>query len=145
LRAIRADPESIADFLDEVPEAIPYAKGMLRAIREKKIPLHGSPYEIASAPMITNAATKSHIQSRDFLKRKTNVMPRNPNLRIDLECDQGSWKFVLHKDSQAHCSARGYPTAEEAVSEAQVLVSLLRLAKDRNKRLGRPEVPTATI
>ena len=25
-------------------------------------------------------------------------MPRNPNLRIDLECDQGKWKFVLHKD-----------------------------------------------
>jgi len=26
---------------------------------------------------------------------KINVMPRNPNLRIDLECDQGKWKFTL--------------------------------------------------
>ena len=47
LQAIRSHPDSIADFLDDQPNAIPYAKGMLRAIGIKKIPLHGTPYEIA--------------------------------------------------------------------------------------------------
>ena len=63
-------------------------------------------------------------------------MPRNPNLRIDLECDQRKWKFVRHKDSQAHCSVRGYGSPVEAVQEAMVLVSCLRFAKDREKRRG---------
>ena len=68
-------------------------------------------------------------------------MPRNPNLRIDLECDQGKWRFALHKDSQAHCSARGYSGPVEAVEEAMVLVSCLRLAADRAKR--KAEQPAA--
>jgi hypothetical protein len=70
-------------------------------------------------------------------------MPRNPNLRIDLECDHGKWKFVLHKDSQALCSARGYDSPVTAVQEAMVLVSCLRLAKDREKR--RAEQPTEGV
>jgi hypothetical protein len=47
LRAIRSHPDGIRDFLDDSPDAIPYAKGMVRAIANKKIPLHGSPYEIS--------------------------------------------------------------------------------------------------
>jgi hypothetical protein len=47
LQAIRAHPDSITDFLNDSPNAIPYAKGMVRAIVNKKIPLHGTPYEIA--------------------------------------------------------------------------------------------------
>jgi hypothetical protein len=47
LQAIRAHPDGIADFLDDVPDAIPYAKGMMRAITEKRIPLHGTPYQVA--------------------------------------------------------------------------------------------------
>jgi hypothetical protein len=50
-------------------------------------------------------------------------------------------KIVLHKDSQAHCGVRGYPSPVEAVEEAMVLLSCLRLAKDRNKRRG-VEQPT---
>ena len=61
-------------------------------------------------------------------------MPRNPNLRIDLECDQGGWRFTLHKDSQAHCSVRSYNSPGEAVEEAMVLVSCLSFAADREKR-----------
>jgi hypothetical protein len=61
-------------------------------------------------------------------------LPRNPNLRIDLECDQNKWKFVLHKDSQAHCDVRGYSSPVEAVEEAMTLHSCLRLAADRAKR-----------
>jgi hypothetical protein len=60
LQAIRSHPDSIADFLDDQPNAIPYAKGMLRAIGNKKIPLHGTPYELPNVPMNTNPApTKS--------------------------------------------------------------------------------------
>jgi hypothetical protein len=47
LRAIRSHPDGIRDFLEETPDAIPYAKGMLRAVANKKIPLHGTPYEVA--------------------------------------------------------------------------------------------------
>jgi hypothetical protein len=47
LRAIRSHPDGIRDFLDENPEAIPYGKRMGQAIAGKKIPLHGTPYEIA--------------------------------------------------------------------------------------------------
>jgi hypothetical protein len=35
-------------------------------------------------------------------------MPRNPNLRIDLECKGSLWWFTLHRSSQPHSSSRGY-------------------------------------
>ena len=47
LQAIRNHPDGIRDFLEENPEAIPYGKRMGQAIAGKKIPLHGTPYEIA--------------------------------------------------------------------------------------------------
>jgi hypothetical protein len=61
-------------------------------------------------------------------------MPRNPNLRIHLERDQGNWRFSLHKDGKQHCSTRGYVTAEEATTEAIILNSMLDLAADRERR-----------
>ena len=47
LQAIRSHPDGIRDFIEENPEAIPYRKRMGQAIAGKKIPLHGTPYEIA--------------------------------------------------------------------------------------------------
>ena len=70
-------------------------------------------------------------------------MPRNPNLRIHLELDEKRWRFTLYKDSQAHCSARGYDSPVTAVQEAMVLVSCLRLAKDREKR--KAEQPAESV
>jgi len=64
-------------------------------------------------------------------------LPRNRNLRLNLELDQGRWRFTLHKDSQAHCSVRGYSTPVEAVQEAMILLSCLRLATDRQERLAK--------
>jgi hypothetical protein len=64
-------------------------------------------------------------------------MPRNNNLRIHLECVDGYWRFTLHKNSQAHCSARGYQTAEEAAREAMVLNSVLKITKDSAERRKR--------
>ena len=64
-------------------------------------------------------------------------MPRNLNLRIHLERVDGYWRFVLHKDSQAHCSARGCQSAEEAVSEALVLNSILKIKTDSAERRKR--------
>ena len=66
-------------------------------------------------------------------------MPRNPNRRINLECVDGYWRFVLHTNSQAHCSTRGYQSAEEAAHEAMVLLSILKIttgsAERRQRRL----------
>jgi hypothetical protein len=64
-------------------------------------------------------------------------MPRNLNLRIHLECVDGHWRFVLHKDSTAHCSVRGYQSAKEATREALVLHSLLDLKTDSAERKQR--------
>jgi hypothetical protein len=64
-------------------------------------------------------------------------MPRNLNLRINLECVDGYWRFTLHKNSQAHCSARGYQTAEEAAREAMVLNSVLKITTDSAERRQR--------
>jgi hypothetical protein len=64
-------------------------------------------------------------------------LPRNPNLRVNLKLDQGNWRFTLHKDSQAHCGVRGYGSTVEAVEEAMVLLSCLRLAADRQERLAK--------
>jgi hypothetical protein len=58
------------------------------------------------------------------------------NLRIHLECVDGRWRFVMHRN-QAHCSARGYATAEEAVSEALVLNSILKIKTDSAERRQR--------
>jgi hypothetical protein len=66
----------------------------------------------------------------------------SPNLRITLECRDSRWHFTLHKDSQQHCGVRAYSTPEEALHEAQVLIGLLKLAKDRARRAGQPDVPT---
>jgi hypothetical protein len=70
-------------------------------------------------------------------------LPRNRNLRVHLELDENRWRFTLHKDSQAHCSARGYDSPVTAVQEAMVLLSCLRLAADRAKR--KAEQPTESV
>jgi hypothetical protein len=64
-------------------------------------------------------------------------MPRNPNLRIDLECVGTQWKFVLHRNSTPHYSTRGYESPETAVREAMTLLSLMRLAKGSAERKQR--------
>jgi hypothetical protein len=64
-------------------------------------------------------------------------MPRNNNLRIHLECVGGYWRFILHRNSQAHCSARGYQTPTEAASEAMVLHSVLKIPKGSAERRQR--------
>jgi hypothetical protein len=64
-------------------------------------------------------------------------MPRNPNLRINLEYKPGGWFWVLHKDSQAHHGHRPQPTALSAVEEATVLNSQIDFGNDRKKRLAK--------
>jgi hypothetical protein len=65
-------------------------------------------------------------------------MPRNLNLRINLECVDGRlWWFTLHQNSQAHPSTRGYQSAEEAVREALVLHSIMKIKKDSAERRQR--------
>jgi hypothetical protein len=129
--------KTVRQFLDNFPDAVAYGKRLGQAIDQKKISLKGSPYEVAKRAYDYERGDKISYTIDRFFEGRTNVMPRNPNLRIDLECDQNKWKFVLHKDSQAHCGVRGYSSPVEAVEEAMVLVSCLRLAAGRQDRLAK--------